>query len=53
METNSLASPEAEGWSTRVDVVKVVVVIGDGCNLVLTVVVRVPNEGCFPVLFGR
>lgn len=54
METSLLASPEADGWGTRVDIGKVVVVVGDGGGLVLSaVVVGVTDEGCLPVLAGR
>jgi len=53
MGTILLASPVTEGWGTGVDTGKVVVVVGDGDDLVLgPVAIGVTNEGSQPVLSG-
>lgn len=53
MASSLLASPEADGWGARVDTDEVVMVVGDGGELVLAAVaVLTANERCLPVLFG-
>jgi len=53
MEASLLACAVAEAWGTGVDTGKVVVVVGDGDDLILYLVAfSVTNKGCQPVLSG-